>query len=105
MSDLHRSSLKQGAPTREQIEVRAYEIYENRGRQHGRDIEDWLAAENELRKQRPASKSSVDTPSSVDRARPSQPTSRQRQSKTRTASPAPFENSNPADHQTSSTEF
>lgn len=104
MSDLRRGSLKQGAPTREQIEVRAYEIYENRGRQDGRDIEDWLAAENELGK-RPASKSSVDTPSSIDRARPSQPTSRQRQSKTRTASPAPFENSNPADHHTSSTEF
>jgi hypothetical protein len=104
MSDLHRSSLKQGAPTREQIAVRAYEIYENRGRQDGRDIEDWLAAENELGK-RPVSKSSVDTSSSIDRARPSQPTSRQRQSKTRTASPAPFENSNPADHQTSSTEF
>ena len=36
------------APTSEQIEARAYEIYLERGRENGRDIEDWLAAEQEL---------------------------------------------------------
>ena len=28
---------------------RAYELYEQRGCQHGRDVDDWLLAENELR--------------------------------------------------------
>jgi len=36
----------------EQIEARAYEIYLERGRQDGRDVEDWLAAEKELSQQR-----------------------------------------------------
>ncbi len=27
---------------------RAYELYEQRGGEHGRDLEDWLAAENEV---------------------------------------------------------
>lgn len=30
------------------IRVRAYEIYEQRGRQHGRDFDDWLRAEGEV---------------------------------------------------------
>ncbi len=30
------------------IEQRAYELYEQRGRQHGNDLEDWLKAEHEL---------------------------------------------------------
>ena len=37
------------APTREQIAVRAYEIFIARGAQDGRDQEDWYQAENELR--------------------------------------------------------
>ena len=37
-----------GAPTREDIEVRAYEIYVERGRAHGQDVDDWLQAEREL---------------------------------------------------------
>ncbi len=37
------------APTHEEIERRAYEIYLARGGQHGHDVEDWLQAENELR--------------------------------------------------------
>jgi hypothetical protein len=36
------------SPTREEIEVRAYEIYERRGRIDGNDVEDWLQAESEL---------------------------------------------------------
>jgi len=30
------------------IEQRAYELYEQRGRQDGYDVEDWLKAEHEL---------------------------------------------------------
>lgn len=35
-------------PSREEIEARAYEIYEQRGREEGHDVEDWIAAEQEL---------------------------------------------------------
>jgi hypothetical protein len=32
------------------IRERAFQIYESRGRQHGRDIQDWLRAEDQLLK-------------------------------------------------------
>jgi hypothetical protein len=32
----------------ERISRRAYQLYEQRGRQEGRDLEDWLGAEREL---------------------------------------------------------
>ena len=35
-------------PTAEQIELRAYELYLERGGEDGRDVDDWLAAEREL---------------------------------------------------------
>jgi hypothetical protein len=35
-------------PTKLQIQERAYELYVERGCEFGRDIEDWLAAEQEL---------------------------------------------------------
>jgi hypothetical protein len=35
-------------PSNEQIEARAYELYLERGRQDGHDMEDWLTAEREL---------------------------------------------------------
>ena len=35
--------------THEQIAVRAHELYERSGRQHGRDVEFWLEAERQLR--------------------------------------------------------
>jgi hypothetical protein len=38
----------EGHPTREEIELRAYLIYIERGGAHGRDVEDWLQAEREL---------------------------------------------------------
>ncbi len=38
----------QAAPTKEQIEQRAYELYLQRGGEHGNDLADWLAAEKEL---------------------------------------------------------
>ncbi len=37
-------------PTVEQIAERAYAIFEARGREHGRDEQDWLQAERELRR-------------------------------------------------------
>ncbi len=36
-------------PTRDEIARLAYSLYEARGGQDGRDVEDWLAAEQELR--------------------------------------------------------
>jgi hypothetical protein len=33
----------------EEIRRRAYEIYDERGRQDSRDVEDWLSAEAEIR--------------------------------------------------------
>ncbi len=32
----------------EQIRTRAYELYEERGREEGHDLEDWLQAEAEI---------------------------------------------------------
>ena len=40
-------------PAHDDIARRAYELYEERGGGHGRDWEDWLQAERELRR-RPA---------------------------------------------------
>jgi hypothetical protein len=37
-----------GAPAREEIELRAHQIYVERGGAHGQDVEDWLQAEREL---------------------------------------------------------
>jgi hypothetical protein len=36
------------------IARRAYERFEQRGREHGHDVEDWLDAERELHARRPA---------------------------------------------------
>jgi hypothetical protein len=36
----------------EQIRHRAYELYEERGRADGHDVEDWLHAEAEIKKMR-----------------------------------------------------
>ena len=37
-----------GHPAREEIELRAYQIYLERGGAHGQEVEDWLLAEREL---------------------------------------------------------
>ncbi|MFI5125766.1 MAG: DUF2934 domain-containing protein [Candidatus Acidiferrales bacterium] len=50
MADLH-----QDVPTRDQIQLRAYELYLKRGGENGRDVEDWLTAETELRNQHSSS--------------------------------------------------
>lgn len=36
------------APSRNEISLRAYELYERRGRKHGKDQQDWINAEREL---------------------------------------------------------
>ncbi len=49
--DTARMSLRDAdtMPSPEAIARRAYEIYQQRGGGHGRDLEDWLRAERELR--------------------------------------------------------
>ena len=42
--------------TQEEIARRAYDKFLARGRQPGRELEDWLDAERELLKERPAEK-------------------------------------------------
>lgn len=41
--------------TEEYIRERAYQLYEQRGRQDGHDVEDWLEAEAEILGRKPAS--------------------------------------------------
>ena len=36
-------------PIKQQIRQRAYELYEQRGRDDGRDLDDWLQAECEIK--------------------------------------------------------
>jgi len=38
------------APTHDEIAQLAFSLYESRGRQDGHDVEDWLRAEEELRR-------------------------------------------------------
>ena len=49
-------ALPKRDPIREAIANRAYELFLARGRAHGHDVDDWIAAENELmdRRQAPA---------------------------------------------------
>lgn len=75
MVDLYRSTPKQDVPTREQIAHRAYELYEQRGCEPGRETEDWLAAERELRNQNLSSTrpSSAEKPDTLTGSRQRQP--------------------------------
>lgn len=41
-------AFKRAAAEHAHIAQRAYELYEQRGRQDGRDLEDWVKAEREL---------------------------------------------------------
>jgi hypothetical protein len=41
-------SLDKASPSLELISQRAYELYQSRGGQHGRDFEDWLQAEQDV---------------------------------------------------------
>ena len=44
-----RNPSRPDAVTDSDVARRAYELYEQRGGEHGRDLDDWLLAENELR--------------------------------------------------------
>ncbi len=44
--------LRHNTPEEHEIRLRAYELYEQRGRENGHDMEDWLQAETELSTQR-----------------------------------------------------
>ncbi len=44
-----RNASRLAAATDSDIARRAYELYEQRGAEHGRDLDDWLLAELELR--------------------------------------------------------
>jgi Protein of unknown function (DUF2934) len=48
LSPENEPQLARDGPAREEIELRAYQIYVERGCAHGLDVEDWLQAEREL---------------------------------------------------------
>ncbi len=48
------ASTQTGHPLEELIRERAYELYELRGREDGKDVDDWLQAEAELTRKRSA---------------------------------------------------
>ena len=43
-----RQTAQSSADLQQQIRLRAYELYEQRGRECGRDLEHWLEAESEV---------------------------------------------------------
>jgi Protein of unknown function (DUF2934) len=44
----NRRQTAESSPTHEEIALRAYQIYVERGGAHGQDVDDWLQAEREL---------------------------------------------------------
>ncbi len=50
IADQTRTLTKRTHDVQEQIRVRAYELYEQRGKE-GREVEDWLQAESEITQQ------------------------------------------------------
>ncbi|HUL73262.1 MAG TPA: DUF2934 domain-containing protein [Vicinamibacterales bacterium] len=53
-----------GAPTHEDIAIRAFGLYEARGGFHGQDVSDWLTAEHELLLERARLLERAETPAS-----------------------------------------
>ena len=49
-------------PTQKEIELRAYEIYLQRGGEHGNELNDWFAAEKELSESLQMDKSDATVP-------------------------------------------
>lgn len=41
--------LGTNAPDEQKIRLKAYEIYEQRGRMEGRELDDWLQAEHQIK--------------------------------------------------------
>jgi hypothetical protein len=48
LSDIEEEERRHSVPTSEEIRQRAFEIYIERGRVHGSDLDDWMQAEREL---------------------------------------------------------
>ena len=48
LSDMEEEERRRRVPTSEEIRQRAFEIYIERGRIHGSDLDDWMQAEREL---------------------------------------------------------
>ena len=48
LSDIEEEERRRSVPTSEEIRQRAFEIYIERGRIRGRDLDDWLQAEREV---------------------------------------------------------
>lgn len=48
LSDIEQEERRRTVPTSEEIRQRAFEIYIERGRIHGSDLDDWMQAEREL---------------------------------------------------------
>ena len=48
LSDIEEEERRRRVPTSEEIRQRAFEIYIERGRIHGCDLDDWMQAEREL---------------------------------------------------------
>jgi hypothetical protein len=48
LSDIEEEERRRTVPTSEEIRQRAFEIYIERGRIHGSDLDDWMQAEREL---------------------------------------------------------
>ena len=42
------TSERMGVPSHDEVAARAYELFEERGRTHGHDLDDWLQAESEV---------------------------------------------------------
>jgi len=49
LTDWRLDQLLEPQTEEDEIRLRAYELYEQRGRQPGRALEDWLIAEREIR--------------------------------------------------------
>ncbi len=47
-TELYKTTPRTEPSYYQQIEVRAYELFEQRGREHGHDLDDWLRAESEV---------------------------------------------------------
>jgi hypothetical protein len=48
LSDIEEEERRRTVPTSEEIRQRAFEIYIERGRIHGSDLDDWMQAKREL---------------------------------------------------------
>jgi hypothetical protein len=49
-SPIHLAVMPVSVPSQDMIRVRAYELYESRGREAGHEEQDWLRAEQEILK-------------------------------------------------------